>query len=211
MVCFPLFIDLKTKNCLVIGGGTVAARKIETLLRFGAAVTVISESCTKNIQELARAGKIVYREHRYRAGDLTGAFLAIAATNDPEINSQVSQEATARGIWINVVDDPAKCSFIFPAVVQRDQIVVGITTSGIFPALAKKIREKIEQVLPVSLAEAAGALPQARNKVQGTLVDPEQRKAVLSDIAQMVLNNHPGHRDGKNRNGSGATVDAAKD
>jgi siroheme synthase-like protein len=189
MAFFPLFIDLAAKNCLIIGGGAVAIRKAETLLQFGAAVTVIGNPSDPGIIELAQTGKINHQARRYRAGDLTGAFLAVAATDDPEVNAQIYREAMEKGIWINVADDPEKCSFIFPAIVQRDQIVVGITSSGIFPALTKKIREKIERELPASLDKAAGALRKARNKVKSTIGNPDQRKAILGDMAQKILNN----------------------
>lgn len=211
MALFPLFIDLTGKNCSIIGGGAVATRKVETLLKFGAVVTVISNPSDPGIIELAHTGHIIHQDHRYRPGDLTGAFLVVAATDDPEINTQIYREATELGIWINVVDDPEKCSFIFPAIVQRDQIVVGITSSGIFPALTKKIREKIEQELPARLNKATGALQKARNKVKSTIADPFQRRTILGDMAQAVLNNQSIDLEEKPRDRDGALTDEPKD
>lgn len=99
------------------------------------------------------------------------------------------QEATAQGIWINVVDDPGKCSFLFPAVVQRDQVVVGISTSGVFPALAKKIKQKIEQDLPADLGAVSKTLQAARTRVKSTIADPNERKVILHEIVETVFNN----------------------
>ena len=192
MAYFPLFIDLQNKRCVVVGGGAVAARKVETLLQFGAAVTVISEACGGRMRELAESGRISYRAGRYQAGDLQDAFLAIAATDDREINARIYEEATERGIWINVADEAAQCSFFFPAVVQRDSLVVGITSSGVFPALTKKIREMIEQILPTALQGKTAELYRIRAQAKHDAADPAERKAVLRRVAEKMLDAGPG-------------------
>jgi siroheme synthase-like protein len=156
---FPLFVDLRERACVVLGGGAVAERKVESLLAVGALVTVVSPALTERLREHVVSGRIAHVARGYRAGDLAGAALAFAATDDGAINAAVACEGQARGIWVNAADDPAHCDFILPAVVRRGEVVVAVSTGGASPALARAVRERIESALPVgiaALAEIAG-------------------------------------------------------
>ncbi|MBI4620581.1 MAG: bifunctional precorrin-2 dehydrogenase/sirohydrochlorin ferrochelatase [Desulfobacterales bacterium] len=128
----------------MLGGGGVAERKVESLLRCGGAVTVISPDLTPRLKELLSHSKIQHLCREYQRGDFEDAFLVFVATNDPMVNAESSQEALGKGILVNTVDTPKRCNFIVPSVVDRDDLVITISTSGKSPALAKKIREKLE-------------------------------------------------------------------
>ena len=136
---YPVFLDLHGKRCVVVGGGQVAVRKVEGLLAVGAEVTVIAPE-----HGALPAGVGVLRR-AYQPGDLAGARLVIAATNDAAVNAAVASEAEARGILVNVVDDPAQCSFILPAVVRRGALCLAISTGGASPAFARRLRAALEE------------------------------------------------------------------
>jgi len=159
MGLFPLFVDLRERACVVLGGGAVGERKVESLLAVGAAVTVVSPALTERLRQHATSGRIAHVAREYRDGDLAGAALAFAATDDGAINGAVAREGRARGIWVNAADDPAHCDFILPAVVRRGEVAVAVSTGGASPALARAIRERIESALPAGItavAEIAG-------------------------------------------------------
>ncbi len=145
MSYFPICLDLAAKPCLVIGGGRVAERKAGTLCRYGAAVTVLSPACTARIEQWAATGRLTLCRRAYRAGDLEGYLLVVAATDDPAVQAAVHQEAAAKNILLNVADVPQRCSFILPAVVQRGALQVAVSTAGSSPALARRIRQDLEQ------------------------------------------------------------------
>ena len=159
MALFPLFVELSGRPCVVLGGGAVAERKVESLLATGALVTVVSPSLTPALTALVSAGRIVHVARGYMPGDLAGASLAFAATDDGVINAAVAEEGRERGVWVNAADDPAHCDAILPAVVRRGPITVAIGTGGASPALARAVRERVELLLPEAygaLAEIAG-------------------------------------------------------
>ncbi|HEY3297741.1 MAG TPA: bifunctional precorrin-2 dehydrogenase/sirohydrochlorin ferrochelatase, partial [Armatimonadota bacterium] len=130
MPSYPINLQLKNRKCVVIGGGAVAERKVESLLEYGASVHVAAPQLTPALQALADAGRIDHSSHKYAAGMLIGAFLAVASTNDPEVNRSVSLDAQVRGVLVNVVDDPELCTFFMPAIVRRGELVIGVSTSG---------------------------------------------------------------------------------
>lgn len=144
MSYFPVCLDLNERYCLVIGGGRVAARKVKQLLSCDGRVTVISPELKSELAELSGRGEIGWLNRPYQKGDLTGAFLVIAATDDPEVQSAVYAEAEAGGILLNVADAPKWCNFILPATVRRGDLTISISTSGKSPALAKNLREQME-------------------------------------------------------------------
>lgn len=141
---YPINIDITDKKCVVLGGGGVAERKVESLLRCSGRVTVISPDLTPRLKELLSRGKIQHVCRVYQRGDFEGAFLVFGATSDSRVNADASQEALKRGILVNIVDKPGVCNFIVPSVVDRDDLVITISTSGKSPALAKKIRGELE-------------------------------------------------------------------
>ncbi|MEW6679701.1 MAG: bifunctional precorrin-2 dehydrogenase/sirohydrochlorin ferrochelatase [bacterium] len=137
---YPIFLDIEGKRCVVVGGGKVAKRKIERLLEARADVVVISPDLDESLKE-----RVLWIKREYKNGDLEGAFIAIAATNDKQINQMVYNEAEKMGILINVVDKPKLCRFIVPSLIQRDDVTIAISTEGKDPSLAKEIRIKIEK------------------------------------------------------------------
>jgi siroheme synthase-like protein len=146
MPYFPLFIDLKGRSCIIVGGGPVAARKAETLLGFGAKLTVIAPEISEPMEALSP--ERLWRRSYAGPGDLRGACLAIAAADDRECNKQVSQDAKNAGIPVNAADDPALCTFYFPALVKRGELVGAISTSGGCPRLAGRLRGELETQWP---------------------------------------------------------------
>lgn len=142
---YPVFLDLKERPCVVIGGGRVAERKVKTLLKAGARVKVISPQLTAPLARLKEQKRISHLARPYRQSDLRGAFLAIGATDDRSINERIFREAAAVRIPVNVVDDPAHSSFIVPSVVKKKDLLVAISTSGKSPALARVLRQKLEK------------------------------------------------------------------
>jgi len=187
MAVFPLFINLKGKRCVIIGGGNVAERKIKVLLSFEPELVVISPIATSEIKKLHSQGAIIYINDTYHQKYLDNAHLVIAATSENQLNETIYREAVRRQLMINVVDDPEKCTFIFPSIIQRDDLVIGISTSGSFPALSRKIREKIEQVVPAICENTMRILKTCRKRAGMEVPNPEQRSEMLNQIAAALV------------------------
>jgi precorrin-2 dehydrogenase/sirohydrochlorin ferrochelatase len=162
-------------EAVVIGGGIVAARKVESLLAAGAQVKVISPELTPDLQLIVTSGKLNYIPRAYQNGDLEGAVLVIAATNDPSVNQSVWREAMQRGCLINTVDDPQHCNFILPAVVQRGDLSIAISTGGSSPALARRLRERIEELIGPEYGLLAEVLAELRPGLIAAYPDGESR------------------------------------
>jgi precorrin-2 dehydrogenase/sirohydrochlorin ferrochelatase len=145
MSYYPVLIQLDGKKVLVVGGGTVAQRKIETLLEYGAVVQVISQELTPRLRKFSDEGKIGFLGQEFNEDCLEEAFLVIAATDDPRLNHQVSEKAREKGLLVNAVDQPSDCNFILPSVLRRGDLLIAVSTSGKSPALAKKVREALEE------------------------------------------------------------------
>lgn len=184
---YPIFLNIKDRLSVVVGGGSVAERKVLSLLECGARVKLISPEATVKLRELADKGKIHWEKRPYQRGDLTGAFLVIAATNDPKVQEAIFQEAEERSIPCNVVDKPNLCSFIVPSTIKRGGFVLAISTGGASPALARRIREILEREfspdfeLYVSLM---GAIREALLKEQ---LSPQERENKLQRLALAPL------------------------
>ncbi len=163
---FPLFADLRSKPVLVVGGGDVAARKIELLRRAGAQVQIVAGVLCDELQALANDHQVEWLAPAFAEAQLDHVFLVIAATDDSALNAQVSAAANRRHLLVNVVDDQPKCSFIFPSIVDRSPLVVAISSSGTAPVLARLLREKLEALLPANLGQMAAIAGQWRNKVK---------------------------------------------
>lgn len=189
MAVFPLFVDLKGKPCVVIGGGEVAARKVEILLRFEADIWVIAPKVSQSITSLCENGFLKIKRKKYSKEDLEGAALVIAATSSNEVNEQVYNEAKARNLPINVVDDPDKCSFIFPSVVKRGDLVIGISTSGSYPALSKKIRKLTEELFTEEYSDILDLLADFRLRVRNSNLESHERAAVLKKTIEDFYSN----------------------
>ncbi len=184
MKLYPINLNVNNKLCVVIGGGNVARRKIESLLEAGAQVKVVSSEFGVRSSEFMNL-EIVERPYRY--GDLVGAFLAIAATDDEEVNKQIAQEAKEQNVLLNVVDVPQLSDFYVPSVVRRGDLAISISTSGKYPALSKKLRKELEAQFGVEYGQYLEIMGQARNKVISKFADVNKRKEVLQEILKMPL------------------------
>ena len=181
---YPVYLNLQGRRCVIIGGGGVAEGKIARLLESGAEIRVISPDATRGIQRMADAGAIQWEPRPYRPGDLAGAFIAIAATNNREVNRRIFDEAEARGVMLNAVDDPPNCSFIAPSIVQRGPVTVAISTGGASPALARKLRESLQESGDLAWADLANVMAAARARLRQkgmlTAIDPERWQACIT-------------------------------
>jgi precorrin-2 dehydrogenase/sirohydrochlorin ferrochelatase len=141
---YPLFLDISRRRCVVVGGGTVAERKIERLLACGARVEVVGKILTPALAALKDNGRIVHHETDYEEALIRGAFLVIGATDSNEVNGRITGDARALEILVNIVDEPARCDFILPSVVERGALSIAVSTGGKSPALAKKLRMELD-------------------------------------------------------------------
>jgi siroheme synthase-like protein len=160
----PLFVDLAGRECVVIGGGAVAARKVELLRSVGAAVRVIAPTVCAEIEGLAADGSISLHRRSFEPADLDGAALAFAATDDPAVQQRVAGEARQRNLWLNAVDDPERCSALMPAIFERGPITVAVSTGGASPALAARARDQLAAALGDEYAHAAELLGTLRTR-----------------------------------------------
>ena len=143
---YPVQLDVQNRNCLVVGGGGVATRKVQTLLKCGARVTVVSPDTGSELEELARNNVIVLKKRGYRRSDVSHMFLVIGATDDKDLNRQIFNDAEALGRLCNIADLPEACNFILPSVVHQGDLVIAISTSGKSPAFAKHLRKDLEKM-----------------------------------------------------------------
>jgi siroheme synthase-like protein len=176
-------LKLKGKRCLVIGGGEVGLGKVEGLLACEADVTLIAPHAVAPLQEYARERSIAWQPRAYAgAGDLEGAFLVIAATDDTELNIRVFEDAERRSMLVNVVDVPPLCNFILPAIVRTGPLAIAISTSGASPALAKRMAREIRQEFGDPYARLAVMLGELRGWAKDTLPTYQSRKAFFESI-----------------------------
>ncbi len=144
---FPLFFDLSGKTVLAVGGGKIAARRVKTLLPFAGRIVVTAPECTPELAALAREGKLEWRSRAFVPADLDGAAIVLCATGDADVDGEVRRLCAERGIPVNVASDRDKCDFYFPGVARRDSLVVGVTAGGKDHSLARRITEKIRELL----------------------------------------------------------------
>lgn len=175
MESLPIFIQLRGEPAVVVGGGRVALRKVELLLKAGARVTVIAPKLHEELRELAERGQLDYLPREFQPHHIDGVALAIAATNLREVNAAVSAAARARRVPVNVVDDPELSSFTFPAIVDRSPVVVAVGSGGQSPVLARRVRSQIEALLPARLGALARFVGDRRKEVQQALPAPKRR------------------------------------
>ena len=187
MKYYPVHLDIKNRNCLVVGGGEVGTRKINTLLTCGARVTVISPTPTQQLKKLASKGSVTLRKRAYQSADLKEMFLVIGATNDEKLNRQISKDAAQSGILCNIADRPEACNFILPSVVRRGDLVITISTSGQSPALAKRLRRKLEAQFGEEYADFLLLMGAIRKKLLGRAHEPEAHKALFNQLIDSDL------------------------
>jgi len=188
---YPINLDLREKLCLVVGGGKVAERKVESLLECGGSVRVISPSLTADLKELADQRKISYSQADFQEKDLEGIFLVIGATSDQGVNEQVAQAALKRNILVNIVDAAPSSNFIVPSTHRQGLLNISISTSGASPALAAKIRREIALSFGAEYAEFLEILQEIRPQVISKYSKQEERKRIFqsiidSDILELI-------------------------
>jgi len=179
---YPLFIELRNRPVLVVGGGPIAERKVDSLLQAEAAVTLVAPDLTAHLKQLAAAGSIRTERRKFEEADLENVLLVISATDDVETQERVAALARAHGILINTVDQPRLCDFIVPAVVRHGDVIAAISTSGKSPALAAALKSKIESVVTKDAGRAASILGAIRNEVHARFTDPARRKDAFERI-----------------------------
>ncbi|WP_275626928.1 siroheme synthase CysG [Pseudomonas sp. 273] len=184
MDALPLFHVLRGRRALLVGGGEVALRKARLLDSAGAVLRVVAPQVHSELRELVEQGAGELLERRYAEGDLADCVLAIAATDDEPLNAQVSRDAHARGVPVNVVDAPALCSVIFPAIVDRSPLLVAVSSGGDAPVLARLLRARLETWIPATYGQLAGLASRFREAVKRRLPDLQQRRQFWEEVFQ---------------------------
>jgi len=177
---YPVFLNVEAKKTIVVGGGKIAERKILSLIKAGADVTVVSPSITKRLLREKTAKKIRHIQRAYKTGDLKGAFLVIAATNSPDINIQISAEAPA---LLNVVDVPMHCNFIAPSIVKRGDLTIAISSGGASPAFAKAIRKELEKKYGNEFSGYLRFIKKIRIEAKSRIKENKAREKFLKSLA----------------------------
>ena len=182
MSTYPVFLKLSGRCVVIVGGGGVAARKAEALLATGANLRIIAKSFDSDLKALCRGKNVEMINSAYKKEHLTGAFIAIAATNDEQVNKQISEDCRELKILCNVVDVPELCDFFVPAVVRRDDLQLAISTEGLCPAYAKQLRKKFENLIQPVHSTFLTALEEVRKQAKKKIIDADQRKEFLDRI-----------------------------
>jgi len=180
---FPMFVKLDGRQVLVVGAGGVGESKIRGLLTTGAKIHVVAREASDAVREWARNGEIILEERSFVPADLDNAVLAVVATSSRELNEFVFLEAQSRHILCNVVDVPEQCDFYYPAVVQRGDLQIAISTSGQSPSLAQKIRQQLERQFGPGYAHWVAALGETRRKILASNLDPQRKRDLLQSLA----------------------------
>ena len=173
---YPVNLDVQNRGCLVVGGGTVGERKVKTLLECGARVTVIAPLVTEYLHGLASEDRIRLKVRAYQPSDADGQFLVIGATGDEEVNRQISEDASGRGMLCNIADCPKACTFVLPAIVCQGDLVIAISTSNKSPALAKRIRQALEKEFGPEYATLLKVMGAIRERLLAEAKSPESHK-----------------------------------
>jgi precorrin-2 dehydrogenase/sirohydrochlorin ferrochelatase len=180
-----MFVKLDGRQVLVVGAGQVGEPKIRGLLPTGARIRVVADNASVAVREWARNGEIVLEERGFVLSDLENVFLVVGATSSRDLNEFVFGEARARGILCNVVDVPEQCDFYYPAVVQRGDLQIAISTSGQSPSLAQKLRQQLERQFGPGYAHWVAELGETRRKVLASDLDPERKRFLLQSLASV--------------------------
>ncbi len=181
---FPIFLKLEGRKCLLVGAGEIAEQKLDGLLKAGADVHIVAPKAKERIQRLALGGSVRWSEREFVPSDLEGVALVVAATGNPEVNEIIFRLADAKGLLCNAVDEPERCHFYYPAVVQRGDLQIAISTAGHSPALAQRIRKQLEQQFGESYGDWLAWLGLVRRMFFQRPMDPQRRKRTLHSIAR---------------------------
>ncbi|MCA1764872.1 MAG: bifunctional precorrin-2 dehydrogenase/sirohydrochlorin ferrochelatase [Desulfobulbaceae bacterium] len=186
MKYFPINLDINNRRCVVIGGGKVAARKVAALLTCGGKIRLISPELDDELRQFVQNGRIEWRQRPYRQGDLAGAFLVIAATDEEQVQAEVFREAEKNNQLINVADVPPRCNFILPAVVRRKDLTIAVSTAGASPALARKLRRRIEGLI----GPEYGVLTEIMGRLRPEILKQGRSHAENKKIFAALLDEH---------------------
>jgi precorrin-2 dehydrogenase / sirohydrochlorin ferrochelatase len=205
---YPIYIDIEDRAVLIVGGGTVCARKAETMMRYGARVTIVSPEITDEIAAWERDGALAVRRKLYSEADLDGASIVIASTDDQCVNARVARDCRRRRIPVNVVDVTHLCEFIVPAIIEKGSIQIAISTGGKSPALARTLKEDMQRMIGPEYAEVNDLLGTLRKSAKSVLPTDIDRKRFFDGIiAAGVLEML---RDGRRREAFEAVVRACE-
>lgn len=186
---YPVFIDVKDRRCVVIGGGNEGQKNVEKLLGSGADVVVISPEVNPLVEQRAESGEVAWIRRGYETGDLEATFIAIAATDDNSVNLQIAKEAEERNVLLNVVDVTHLCTFIAPSIATRGAVTIATSTGGASPALARTFREKLSASRILEYADLAPLLSNARTELKrrGVKVDANHwQTQITEDLLDLV-------------------------
>lgn len=184
MSYFPLFMELKDRDCLVVGGGRVAWRKVKVLMDFGARVSVVAPEVIPEIGEL---GPVQLLEREFLDDDVRGRILVVAATDDETLNQRISRLCQARSIPVNVVDQIQDCSFIFPAYVKRGEVVAAFSSGGQSPVMTQYLKAQIKPVMTEELGELAACLGSLRDVVHSSVQTETARKHLYEELLKLGI------------------------
>lgn len=179
---YPIYIDIEDHAVLIVGGGNVCARKAETMIRYGARVTIVSPEITDEIAAWERDGALAVRRKKYAEADLDGASIVIASTDDQCVNARVARDCRRRKVPVNVVDVTHLCEFIVPAVIQKGSIQIAISTGGKSPALGRTLKEELQQTIGPEYAEVNDLLGTLRKPAKSVLPTDVDRKRFFDGI-----------------------------
>ncbi|MGE5418368.1 MAG: bifunctional precorrin-2 dehydrogenase/sirohydrochlorin ferrochelatase [Acidobacteriota bacterium] len=182
---FSVFLNLESRNTLVIGGGTVASRKVNNLLECGAVVRIVSPYPCEEIKALHKAGKITLEERNFEDSDIEGCWLVFAATNDEHVNRHIYELCQKSRILVNVVDDPDNCNFIVPSNLRRGSLTVSVSTEGKSPLLARKLRLMLEDVIGPEYEDYVDLLGEARQEVKDRFAEEQVRRKIFEAILDL--------------------------
>jgi len=186
---YPVNLDIQGRSCLVVGGGRVGARKVETLLKCNAVVTVVSPETTAQLDRLADDGSIRLKKRPYRSSDVEGRFMVIGATDNERLNRQIHADAEGQNVLCNIADRPEICNFILPAIVQRGDFMLAISTAGKSPAFAKHMRRLLEAQFGPEYGKLLDLMGAVRKRLLAEAHEPEAHKPLFEQlIAGDLLN-----------------------
>jgi len=180
----PVFLKIENRNCLVVGGGDVAARKVGMLLKADARVRLVARLINHEIQTLVDEGRLDYIAQEYNEGQMDDCVLVIAATDDESLNRQISEQARRRCLPVNVVDNPPLCTFIMPSVIDRYPVQIAISTGGASPVLARLLRARLETMIPSSFGLLATLMQSVRSRIREQIPDMRKRRRFWEDVLQ---------------------------
>ena len=187
---YPLFLDITDRRCVVVGGGDVAERKVERLLDSGASVVIVGKTLTPGLETMKKEGRINHIDADYDKTLITDAFLVIGATDRDDVNAEISRDGREKGILVNIVDDPDKCDFVLPSLLKQGDLLIAISTGGKSPALAKKLREEMEQHFGTEYRTLLEVMGQLREKLVVKGRSSEENRRLFESVVHSEILKH---------------------